>query len=125
MLEKSEREFPEDYNPPARLALVYLRLEQYDAALAASDRALARVYGPRKLRVLAVRADIYKGMGDAAAGRKTVAEALAYAEALPPGQRSESTIASLKTQLELGQRQIRKPCLCYDARLSCARLDWS
>ena len=85
MLEASEKAFPEDYNPPARLALVYLWLKQYDTALAASDRALARVYGPRKLRVLAVRADIYKGMGNAAAARKTVEESLEYAEALPAG----------------------------------------
>ena len=100
MLEASEKAFPEDYNPPARLALVYLWLKQYDTALAASDRALARVYGPRKLRVLAVRADIYKGMGNAAAARKTVEESLEYAEALPAGQRSETAIASLKKQLE-------------------------
>ena len=100
MLEQSQKDFPDDYNPPARLALVYLKLKQYPAALTASDRALPRVYGPRKLRVLAVRADIYKGMGDAAAGRKTVEEALAYAEALPPGQRSEPAIASLKKQLD-------------------------
>jgi tetratricopeptide (TPR) repeat protein len=99
MLEKSEREFPEDYNPPARLAYVNLKLKRYDAALAASDRALARVYGPRKLRVLAVRADIFKAMGDTAAARKTVEDALVYAEALPAGQRSESAIASLKKQL--------------------------
>ncbi len=99
MLEASQREFPQDYNPPARLALVYLELKQYDTALAASDRALALVYGPRKLRVLAVRADIYKGMGNAAGARKTVEEALAYAQALPPGQRSESTIASLQKEL--------------------------
>jgi tetratricopeptide (TPR) repeat protein len=100
MLEVSEKAFPEDYNPPARLALVYLRLKQYDTALAASDRALSRVYGPRKLRVLAVRADIYKGMGNAAAARKTVEESLEYAEALPAGQRSDPAIASLKKQLE-------------------------
>jgi hypothetical protein len=50
--------------------------------------------------VLAVRADIYKGMGDAATARKTVEESLQYAEALPPGQRSETAIASLKKQLE-------------------------
>jgi tetratricopeptide (TPR) repeat protein len=100
MLERSEKEFPEDYNPPARLAYVDLRLKRYDTALAASDRALARVYGPRKLRVLAVRADIYKAMGNPAAARKTLEDALAYAEALPAGQRSEQTIASLKKQLE-------------------------
>jgi predicted negative regulator of RcsB-dependent stress response len=99
MLEKSEKDFPDDYNPPARLASVNLKLKRYDAALAASDRALSRVYGPRKLRVLAVRADVYRAMGDAASARKTVEEALAYAEALPPGQRSEAAIASLKKQL--------------------------
>jgi tetratricopeptide (TPR) repeat protein len=100
MLEVSEKAFPQDYNPPARLAFVYLQLKQYDAALEASDRALSRVYGPRKLRVLAVRTDIYRGMGDAAAARTTVEESLAYAEALPEGQRSETAIASLRKQLE-------------------------
>jgi thioredoxin-like negative regulator of GroEL len=100
MLDRSQKDFPDDYNPPARLALVYLKLKQYPAALAASDRALLLVYGPRKLRVLAVRADIYKEMGDAAALRKTVEDALAFAEALPQGQRSETTVASLKKQLE-------------------------
>jgi len=99
MLEASQRDFPQDYNPPARLAIAYLELKRYGEALAASDRALALVYGPRKLRVLAVRADIYKGMGNAAGARKTVEEALAYAEALPPGQRSETTIASLQKLL--------------------------
>lgn len=100
MLEKSEKEFPNDYNPPARLALVYLKLKRYDDALAASDHALAKVYGPRKLRVLAVRADIYKAMGDEAAVRRTVEEAVSYADALPAGQRSEAQVAALRKELE-------------------------
>ncbi|HKD19861.1 MAG TPA: tetratricopeptide repeat protein [Thermoanaerobaculia bacterium] len=99
MLEKSEKDFPDDYNPPARLAHVYLKLKRYDEALKASDQAMAKVYGPRKLRVYAERADIYAAMGNEAAARKTVQDALAYAESLPPGQRSESAIASLKQQL--------------------------
>ncbi|MGE5414564.1 MAG: tetratricopeptide repeat protein [Syntrophomonadaceae bacterium] len=99
MLERSEKDFPQDYNPPARLALVYLKLKKYPEALAASDRALARVYGPRKLRVLAVRTDIYTAMGDAKAARKTLQDSLAYAEALPAGQRSEATIEDLKKKL--------------------------
>ena len=41
MLEASERDFPEDYNPPARLALTYLRMKRWEDALSASDRALA------------------------------------------------------------------------------------
>ena len=99
MLLRSEKDFPQDYNPPARLALVYLKLKRYDDALAASDRALERVYGPRKLRVFAVRVDIETAMGKGAAARKTVEDALSYAEGLPEGQRSEAAIASLRKQL--------------------------
>ncbi|HTY41477.1 MAG TPA: tetratricopeptide repeat protein [Thermoanaerobaculia bacterium] len=108
MLEQSEKDFPNDYNPPARLASAYLKLKRYDQALACSDRALARVYGPRKLRLYAVRIDIYRGMGDEANAEKTAREALAFAEALPPGQRSESAIASLQKQL--GVEAASGPC---------------
>jgi tetratricopeptide (TPR) repeat protein len=100
MLEESARDFPQDYNPPARLAIAYKEMRRYDAALAASDRAMALVYGPRKLRVYAVRIDILTAMGDAARARSTLVEEIAYAEALPDGQRSERAIASLKKKLE-------------------------
>jgi len=99
MLEQSEKDFPDDYNPPARLSSAYLKLKKYDQALACNDRALAKVYGPRRLRVLATRADIYAGMGNEAEARNTRQQALAYAESLPEGQRSDSAIASLKKQL--------------------------
>jgi tetratricopeptide (TPR) repeat protein len=100
VLEQSERDFPSDYNPPARLALAYRGLKKYDEALAASDRALALAYGPRKLVILQARADIYAKKGDAAAARKTREDALAWAEALPKEQVSERQIAALKKQLE-------------------------
>ncbi len=99
MLEASQRDFPDDYNPPARLALAYKAMKRWDEALAASDRALAGVYGPRKLRVLEARADIHVGRGDVAAARRTLEEAVALAESFAPGQRSESAIASLKKKL--------------------------
>jgi tetratricopeptide (TPR) repeat protein len=100
MLEASERDLPDDYNPPARLASAYRALKRYDEALAASDRALARAYGPRKIGILQTRADIYASKGDSAAARKTMEETLQYAESLPAGQRSERTIASVKKKLE-------------------------
>jgi tetratricopeptide (TPR) repeat protein len=100
MLEAAERDFPGDYNPPARLALAYRAMKKYDEALAASDRALARAYGPRKLVILQARADIYAKKGDARAARKTREEALAWAEALPKEQVSERQIAALRKQLE-------------------------
>ena len=100
MLEASERDFPDDYNPPARLAVADKAMKRYDDALAASDRALAKAYGPRKILILNNRADIYAARGDAAAARQTIEEALRIAEAFPTGQRSDAQIASLKKKLE-------------------------
>ncbi len=100
MLEKSAQAFPDDYNPPARLAYVYLKLKRYDEALAANDTALGKVYGPRKIRVWLVRADIYRAKGDVPAARRTLQEAQAYDESLPASQRSESLTAALKTKLD-------------------------
>ena len=100
MLEQSERDLPNDYNPPARLALAYNAMKKYDEALAANDRALKLAYGPRKIGIFRARADIYAGKGDVAAAKRTIEEAITYAEALPEGQRSDRTIASLKKKLE-------------------------
>ena len=100
MLEASERDFPDDYNPPARLALAYRGMKKYDEALAASDRALLLAYGPRKLVILNVRADIYDKKGDAAGAKKTREDALAWAESLPKEQVSERQIAALRKRLE-------------------------
>ncbi len=99
MLEQSERDFPDDYNPPARLALAFKAMKEYDKALAASDRALARVYGPRKIAVLSVRADIYLAMGDTKAAKETIVQAVELAKALPEGQRSAGRIAGLEKRL--------------------------
>ncbi|HET8648352.1 MAG TPA: tetratricopeptide repeat protein, partial [Vicinamibacteria bacterium] len=100
MLEQSQRDLPRDYNPPARLALAYNAMKEYDKALAASDRALARAYGPRKIGILRTRADIHAGRGDAQAARRTIEEAIRYAGSLPAGQRSAATIAALKKKLQ-------------------------
>jgi tetratricopeptide (TPR) repeat protein len=99
MLEQSERDFPDDYNPPARLALAYKAMKEYDKALAASDRALQHVYGPRRLTVLSARADIFLAKGDRKAARETIIQAIDYAKALPEGQRSARRIASLEKRL--------------------------
>jgi len=99
MLEASERDFPGDYNPPARLAVAYQAMKRWDDALAASDRALALAYGPRKLRLLQTRAEIHASRGDSAAARRTLEDAIATADAFPPGQRSESAIEALRKKL--------------------------
>jgi hypothetical protein len=100
MLEQSERDFPEDYNPPARLAVAYRAMKRWADGLAASDRAMAKAYGPRKIGMFQVRADLYAGKGDAAAARRTLEEGIAYAESLPAPQQNARTIAALKKKLE-------------------------
>ena len=100
MLEASERDLPGDYNPPARLATAYLWMKRWDEALASSDRALTKAYGPRKLGIYSTRADIFSGKGDRESARRTLEAAIAFADALPPGQRSESAIAGLRRKLE-------------------------
>jgi len=99
MLEASERDFPDDYNPPARLAVAYKAMQRWDDALAASDRALAKAYGPRKLRILQTRADVCIEKGDTDGAHRTLEEALGLAESLPPGQRSDRTIERLRDKL--------------------------
>jgi hypothetical protein len=75
-------------------------MQRYDRALAASDRAVARSYGPRRLGILRTRARIQKAMGNVDGAKATLEGALAEAEALPAGQRSEGMIAALKKELE-------------------------
>ncbi len=99
MLEQSQKDFPDDYNPPARLAIAYRAMKKWDAGLAASDRAMKLAYGPRKLTFYATRADLYAGKGDTDGARRTIEEAVEFAKALPEGQRSNATIASLEKRL--------------------------
>lgn len=98
-LQKSEADLPDDYNPPARLALVFREQGKLDDALAAAERALKKVYGPRKLRVLETKASILAKKNDGAGQKQVLTEAVAYAKALPAGQRNEKTIARLEGTL--------------------------
>jgi tetratricopeptide (TPR) repeat protein len=99
MLEQSEKDFPTDYNPPARLALTYKALNRFDDALAASDRALARAYGPRKIGILRTRFDIYMAKGDKESAKKTLEETIRYAKSLPKEQVSKAMVEGLEKKL--------------------------
>jgi hypothetical protein len=100
MLEASERDFPRDYNPPARLAAAYHALKDYPRALAASDRALALAYGPRRLGILRTRARIQAEGGDRGAARATLEATAAEAKALPSGQVSARTLEAIRGELD-------------------------
>lgn len=103
MLTQSERDLPNDYNPPARLAGAYFAMDRYDDALAAIDRALARAYGPRKLRFYALKADILAKNGDKAAERATVDQALDHARGLV----LMGSILKVKAALEERKEKLR------------------
>jgi tetratricopeptide (TPR) repeat protein len=98
-IQLSERELPNDYNPPARLALVLREMGRYDEALQASDRALSRVYGPRKLTILDARATIFEKKGETAEAKATLEQAIAYASTLPESQRPKRMIARIEKHL--------------------------
>jgi thioredoxin-like negative regulator of GroEL len=83
MLEQSERDFPEDFNPPARLARALLLSKRYVEALSAVNRALARGYGPRKLTLWSLEADILEAQKDRPAARRALEQALHYARSIP------------------------------------------
>jgi hypothetical protein len=102
MLEASERDFPTTTIPrrawpsPTRAEALGPRRSPLPTAR------WPRPYGPRKLRLLRTRADLYAARGGATAARRTVEEAIATAESFPPGQRNESTIEGLKEELDQG-----------------------
>lgn len=83
MLEQSARDFPEDYNPPARLATAYLAMHRYDDALTSARRALGAAYGPRKLRLWALEADVLLAMGDRAGAVAALRAAIDFARVTP------------------------------------------
>jgi len=56
--------------------------------------------GPRRLLYYQNRVDIYTGKGDLAAAKKTLVDEIAYAQALPEGQRNEARIEGLKKKLD-------------------------
>jgi tetratricopeptide (TPR) repeat protein len=85
-LERSERDFPGDYNPPARLGRVLMALGRYGEADAALSRALALAYGPRRLNLGSTLADVRLARGDRSGARRALESALASAGGTPlPG----------------------------------------
>jgi thiol-disulfide isomerase/thioredoxin len=99
MLIESERDFPDDYNPPARLALAYLAAKRLDEAKAAIDRAASRVYGPRSLRVFALAADVARARGDLASERAALEQALARTSRAVLNDNQKRLRASLEQRL--------------------------
>lgn len=99
MLAQREQELPDSYEPPARLAGVLLKMGKLPEAKAAIERALARSYGPRRLRYLEARAQILDKLGDKAAALATLRDEVKGWESLPPGQASPEQLARARRRL--------------------------
>ncbi len=99
----SERDLPDEFVPLTNLAVVYLEIGTPRDALAAADRALARAEGPRRIRVLVLRARAQDALGRRMDARATLERALAEAAALPESLRPRGSVAAAERLLrELG-----------------------
>lgn len=99
----SERDLPGEFAPPALLAAAYLDISRPADARAAAERALSRAEGPRRIRVLVLRAQAETALGDRAAARATLEQALREGEALPEALRPEGNLRQARKRLaELG-----------------------
>ncbi len=67
MLEARVRELPNSYEPPARLASLLHRMGRDKQARPAIDKVLKLAYGPRRMRYLALKAEIEHKLGNKAA----------------------------------------------------------
>lgn len=93
------KQLPQEYDPPARLGWLYLKGGKLDEAATWTERALGLVYGPRKARVLAQRAEIAKAAGDKAKERSYREQVVKLWESLPPGQQSADSLEAAKKAL--------------------------
>jgi tetratricopeptide (TPR) repeat protein len=98
-LEKSIRDLPGEYDPPARLGWLLFKAGKLDDAARMTDAALRLAYGPRKVRVLTLRADIAAAAKDANAERTYRSQIVAALEALPASQTTPEQIAKAKEAL--------------------------
>jgi tetratricopeptide (TPR) repeat protein len=99
-LEAQEKALPNDYNPPHRLAHVYLKLGKHKEALAAIDRAIAKGYGARKGLMLRLKADILMAMGRKDDARAALEQQLALYRSLPDSQKKPGYEKSVQDQID-------------------------
>lgn len=92
-------EQPHNYEPFARLADALAKLERFNEALETYRAAIARSYGPRKLRYMQAQADMLEKLGRRDEATAVLRETLQGWRALPPSQRDERREAALVQRL--------------------------
>jgi tetratricopeptide (TPR) repeat protein len=94
-----ERALPQDYNPPHYQARSYKALGKWDEGLAALERALALAYGPRRVGLLTLKADLLLGAGRREEAVRTLREQLSAYRALPEGQKKPAAERQVEERL--------------------------
>jgi tetratricopeptide (TPR) repeat protein/thiol-disulfide isomerase/thioredoxin len=94
-----ERQLPDNYNPPHYRAKALKALGRWDEGLAAIERALSLAYGPRRIGLLTLEADLLFAAGRPGEAVRTLQEQLAAYRALPAGQRQPNAEARVERRL--------------------------
>ncbi|MEZ4402176.1 MAG: hypothetical protein R3B06_19270 [Kofleriaceae bacterium] len=97
-LEQSAKDLPTEYDPPYRLAWLYLKLGDAAQAKTWAEDALGKAYGPRKVRVASLHLEAAKALGPAPerAARHTLIDVL---QALPPELAQPEALAKAQAEL--------------------------
>ena len=98
-LEKSAKDLPDEYDPRARLGWIYLKADKLPEAVKWTDEALRMVYGPRKARLIAQRAEIAVKQHDAATERKMRQDMVTLWQTMPDGQANPDALDKAKQEL--------------------------
>ncbi len=98
-LERSAKDLPDEYDPPYRLAWIYLQAHQPEQARAWAEKAAALAYGPRKAKAFGLLADVHRARGDVEGERGARAAAIEVLEGLPEPARSAEPIAKARAEL--------------------------
>ena len=97
----SEQAMPEDWNASLRVAQMESAARNYDEAMAATDRGLARQPGPAgRSWLLRIKADALRKKGKPEAAHRILEEALKSAEAIPNPQTRENNIKTIHDALK-------------------------
>ncbi len=100
MLEATARDLPGDYNPHARMARALFEMKRYDDAVVEADRALRLAYGPRKLKIHLLKADILAKKSDRTAEKAALEQAIADAHGLVLSEGYKRLIASMRMRAD-------------------------
>ncbi len=98
-LEKSATDLPREYDPPYRLAWVYMKSGEPAKARPWAEQAANLAYGARKVRLVGLRVEINKAMGDLAGERSARTELVKVLEALAPEHAQPEALTKAKAEL--------------------------